>query len=96
MEKLRSAFVRHNPAEAALQSRLRGSALEVGLTAAAVPDVKNLHQLQPVVNPVVDRVRGVKYLSDAGPIGNVNAHAGERAQDFDVVQNAVAEALGCR
>jgi hypothetical protein len=48
--------------------------------AAAVPDVKNLHQLQPVVNP----------------IGNVNAHAGKHAQDFDVVDKAVAEAFGCR
>jgi hypothetical protein len=96
MEKLRSAFVRHNPAEAALQSRLRGSALEVGLTATAVPDVQDLDQLQPVVNPVVNRVRGVKYLSDAGPVANVNAHAGKRAQDFDMVQKAVTEALGCR
>jgi hypothetical protein len=73
-----------------------GSALQVGLTAAAVPDVKNLDRLQSVVNPVIDRVGGVKYLSDAGPGANLNAHAGKRTQDLDVVKKAVAEALGCR
>ena len=61
-----------------------------------MPDVKNLHQLQPVFDPVVDRVRGVKDLSDAGPVANVNAHAGERAKDFDMIQKAIAEALGCK
>jgi hypothetical protein len=65
-----------------------------GLAATAVPDVNDLDRFAGLMNPVINRVRGVKDLVCVGAIADAGAHEGKGTQKFDMVEQIVTKALG--
>lgn len=58
-----------------------------------MPEVKHFHYPLAVVNPIINRVRGVKDFSHVWPPSNQGSHIRKATQDLDVVQEIVAKPL---